>query len=84
MSKSPYNGHESKTAWNVSLWLNNDESLYRAMLSQLRAAGGSKDRAAKSLFYALTSGDYGAPTPRTPDGFKYSVRTIRLAMRGLD
>lgn len=26
---SAYNGHRSWNAWNVSLWLNNDEGLYR-------------------------------------------------------
>lgn len=26
-----YNGHRSWNAWNVALWLNNDEGLYRMM-----------------------------------------------------
>lgn len=25
----PYNGHKNWNHWNVSLWINNDESIYR-------------------------------------------------------
>lgn len=27
--RKPYNGHESWNAWNVALWIGNDEPLYR-------------------------------------------------------
>jgi hypothetical protein len=77
-----YNGHKNWNHWNVSLWLNNDEGLYRAALCHLKAAGGSRKRAARSLYYALTS-----ETPRTlktPDGAPYSVTTVYAAMRGLE
>lgn len=75
-----YNGHKNWNHWNVSLWLNNDEALYRAGLSWLRAAGGSRKRAAKAFLWALTSGEYGTPMPRTPDGALFSVSAIYCAM----
>ena len=78
-----YQGHKNWNHWNVSLWLNNDEGLYRSMVSHISAAGGSKERAARSMFYALTSNNYGPATPKTPDGAPYSVSAIRAAMRGL-
>ena len=81
MSK-PYNGHRNWNHWNVSLWLNNDENLYRSGLSWLRAAGGSRKRAAKAFLRALKSADYGTPMPRTPDGAPYSASAIYHAMSG--
>ena len=77
-----YNGHKNWNHWNVSLWLNNDESLYRAMLSWIRGAG-NKRRAAKAFHYALTSGQYGSPMPKTPDGAPFSVSSIHAAMVGI-
>ena len=82
MSK-PYNGHKNWNHWNVSLWVNNDEELYRTALCWLRAAGGSRKRAAKGLFYALTNRGYGTPTPKTPDGAPYSVSALYHAMDGM-
>jgi hypothetical protein len=79
-----YQGHKNWNHWNVSLWLNNDEALYRSMLSWIKAAGRSKQRAAKAFHYALTSSEYGNPITHTPDGAPYSVSAIRAAMRGLE
>lgn len=78
-----YNGHKNWNHWNVSLWLNNDENLYRAMLSWIRGAG-NKRRAAKAFHYALTNGNYGKPMLKTPDGAPYSVSSIRAAMNGIE
>jgi hypothetical protein len=80
--KMKYNGHKNWNHWNVSLWLNNDENLYRAMLSWIRGAG-NKRRAAKAFHYALTSGNYGKPMLKTPDNAPYSVSSIRAAMNGI-
>jgi hypothetical protein len=79
-----YNGHKNWAHWNVSLWINNDERLYRAALSWLRAAGGSRRRAARAMLHALTSSDYGTPTPKTPDGARYSISAIYHAMGGME
>ena len=76
---STYNGYKNWNHWNVSLWLNNDENLYRAMRSWVSAAG-NRDRAARAFFYALTSGDYGQKITYTPDGARYSISAIRAAM----
>ena len=76
-----YNGYKNWNHWNVSLWLNNDEGLYRAALCYLKAAGGSRKRAARAMLYALK-----CETPRmlkTPDGAPYSMSAIYQAMRGM-
>lgn len=79
-----YNGHKNWNHWNISLWVNNEEGLYRAALSYLRAAGGSRRRAAKAFLYALTSANYGTPTPKTPDGAPYSASALYHAMEGME
>lgn len=69
--------------WNVALWLNNDEPLYRAMVSFYRAAGKNKDRAARAMYHALTD-DLAGPITHTPDGARYTISAIRYAMIGLE
>jgi hypothetical protein len=70
-----YNGHRSWNAWNVSLWLNNDEGLYRMMLDAIMRHK-TKERAARVLAGQLAG-------ERTPDGGRYNFTTIRAAMEGL-
>lgn len=79
-----YQGHKNWNHWNVALWLNNDPSLYRCMISWIKAAGGNKDRAARAFYYVLTGADGGTPIKATKDGAPYSISAIRAAMRGLD
>ena len=67
-------GHRSWNAWNVSLWLNNDESLYREMMRLIEKHG--KDKAARHMAANLAG-------EKTPDGGRYNLTTIRAAMRDL-
>jgi hypothetical protein len=79
MTNTKFNGHKNWNCWNVSLWLNNDEYLYRMMLSFCKAYK-SKTAAALQMLYELQNeGIY-----KTPDGAPYSASSIILAMRGLE
>lgn len=69
-----YNGHKNWNHWNVSLWLNSDEGLYRMARSFARQYGIGVG--AVKLAQALQG-------EQTPDGAPYSVTTIRAAMRGI-
>lgn len=75
-----FNGFRSWNAWNVSLWLNNDEGLYRVMLDCLEVAAGNKRKAARFVLNTLR--DWGLT--QTPDGGRYNVTAIMGAMEGID
>jgi hypothetical protein len=78
-----YNGHKNWNHWNVNLWINNDEALYQSALYCLKVAGGSRKRAAKVFYDALTSANIGTLKGKTPDGAPYSISAIYHAMEGL-
>lgn len=72
-----FNGHKNWNHWNVSLWINNDEGLYRLardMRRRYSRRGGA--RAAAAAFLEIV-GD------RTPDGAPYSISSISAAMRDM-
>jgi len=71
---SGYQGHRSWNAWNVSLWLNNDESLYRRAVELAEAHGIAKG--ARILARELDG-------ERTPDGGRFNLTCIREAMRDI-
>lgn len=72
-----YNGHKNWNHWNVSLWINNDERLYRMAQEYVRMFG-------KRLAAAGILGELEANDERfTPDGAPYSLTTIRAALRGM-
>lgn len=73
-----YNGHRNWNHWNVSLWINNDEALYRAAKEYKRRSGTARD-AARAMLNGLK--DIGST--KTPDGAPYSVSSILAAMREL-
>lgn len=69
-----YNGYPSWNSWNVSLWINNDEGLYNFCRDVVQRNGygdGAK-------FIAVVWKGF-----KTPDGAPYSLRSIRLAIRGI-
>lgn len=66
-----YNGHRSWNAWNVSLWINNDEALYRWAYDLAKRHGVKK--AVRIMTNELEG-------QRTPDGAKYNATCIREAI----
>jgi len=72
-----YNGHKNWNHWNVSLWINNDEWLYR--LAKEYADNWRRPVAALGMLNDLA--DQGIT--ETPDGAPYSVSSIRAAMVGM-
>lgn len=74
-----YNGHKNYNHWNVSLWINNDEGLYRMALDHRRNCSGVAEKAARNMLDELEA----AGITHTPDGAPYSVSSIRAAMIGM-
>lgn len=72
-----YNGHKNWNHWNVSLWINNDEGLYRTARQYVRDFRGNKDKAAREMLAELIR----CGLPRTSDGAPYSISSIRAAMK---
>ena len=71
-----YNGHRSWNAWNVSLWINNDEGLYRLAQNCVRSTK-TLGAAARLMLSDLQG-------RRTPDGAKYNLTCIREALRDIE
>ncbi len=73
-----YNGHKNWNHWNVSLWINNDESLYRMARELIRHANNRME-AAQMMLDCLKE----RKETHTPDNAPYSVSSIRAAMVGM-
>ena len=73
-----YNGYASWNAWNVALWIRNDEALYRLALLCLRQHHRAGGRHAAALTFLQLAG-----TDATPDGVRWSPSTVYAAMEGL-
>ena len=68
----PYQGHRSWAAWNVSLWIYNDEWQYRAVRDIAAGPGRIEGKVRQAL---RLLGD------RTPDGARYTAMNVRLVIR---
>lgn len=71
-----FNGHKNWTQWNVSLWINNDEDLYRVARTFKRVNHTAQEAAEAMQTHLLMAG-----IRETPDGAKYSVTALKAAMR---
>jgi len=69
-----YNGHRSWNAWNVDLWIWNDEGTYSWAKSYVDTYG--RNKAARMLARDLAG-------QSTPDGAKYNLTCIREALAGM-
>ena len=83
-----YNGHRSWNAWNVSLWISNDEPLYRTALHCIET-GKLRGRSPKSALSIATReflanvGWGQKQYAKTPDGAIYNPLSVKLALQGL-
>lgn len=71
-----YNGHKSWNAWNVSLWINNDEGLY-LLAVDCRKRFKNAGAAARAFIR-----ECGMTT--TPDGGKFNQTVVRLAITDIN
>ena len=69
-----YNGHRSWNAWNVSLWLANDEFYYNVVNGLFERHG---------LAYAIEWFSYHYEGEKTPDGAVFNRLCIKLAIEDL-
>jgi hypothetical protein len=72
-----YNGHKNYNYWNVSLWLSNDEGLYRMVCDAVRR-NRTKDAAAREVLDSLTE----CGLTKTSDGAPFTLSAIRAALSG--
>ena len=68
-AEARYNGWKNRETWNCALWIQNDEPLYRAACSFLRAHRESEAP------YAAFIADAGMTARTTPDGVAW-ISTI--------
>lgn len=83
MARKPYNGHESWNAWNVALWIGNDEPLYRAAIEAIRRPRNDGKPVSVHCATRRFFRDTGLDGQRTPDGARYSFHSTKLAIAGL-
>lgn len=65
MTDTTYNGWKNRQTWNVSLWISNDYSLYKAATEFMKTHADSK------CPYVSFIKSMGMEDDRTPDNIKY-------------
>lgn len=72
-----YQGHRSRNAWSVALWIANDELLYREAMDCLNKTTTIERATRMFLRNTALLGE------RTPDGAIYNKTCVREALAGL-
>jgi hypothetical protein len=73
-----YNGWANYATWNVMLWLDNDEMLYKESLRYFQLVRGNRQRPTyKGLIEWLADG--GAITANTPDEINWLADELDIA-----
>lgn len=70
-----FNGHRSRNAWNVSLWINNEPLYYKLALTCL-AQCKNQVAPASQMFCNMV-------TEKTPDNYYFNPMSVRLALKDL-
>jgi len=79
-----FNGHRSWNAWNVSLWINNDEGLYNFAIdciSRPVVRAGKSRKPTLSIATKRFMESY--QDEKTPDGAVFNRLSVRLALASL-
>ena len=75
------NGHRSWNAWNVALWIGNDEGLYRFAMDCLDSPPVNRKKRGLAHATRLFMRELGGT--KTPDGAIYNTRCVLEALTGL-
>ena len=68
-----YNGWNNRTTWNIMLWLDNDEPMYREYISRVKALKDQKIRLSGIRARAIVTDIMGTTTP---DGCKVTSKCV--------
>lgn len=76
-----FQGHRSWAYWNVSLWVGNDERLYKMACNYIGTCPNKRDAAERMMGNLQI--EQNTQHPQTPDGAYFSKDKLYAAMRGM-